>query len=1798
MNQESGAQPEFHLFIVWEAARGQEATILADLAQRFELVSMIDIRWSAEYVSANFSRFYGQKLPQGSFKEEHCGTGPFLAVVVKDDQPDYQWRETSKGPRRVNSRTFDAKQTYRDWTGGGHRIHATDTEDETRHDIALLLGISLSDYVAGLASFGQRSRLTQDLAGAAGWRSLRQLFSVLNEAIPYVVVRNYEWLPDQYSTAAHGDIDLLTSSAEEMAYVCNAQKVFPEKLRVHYSVAIGDESVLFDFRYVGDEYYDHSWQQAILNERVLHEGGFYIPDSENYFYSLLYHALIHKREIAADYAERLAQQASELRLSGLNRLALKDAHQAARQLQRYLSEKNYTFTRPLDRSVYFNEAVVKSARGLSAEGAYRAAARAEVVAAEQTLLGMEDLTYGSDELEFRALASGTAHLLGAARANALRPLEPALRGKTVLELGGRLGAVSRYLGEICAQVTVVERDPDMARLAAARCQDLPGVQVVSVEGDQFPSDHRFDVVTLLDPALANHSKGEEVGELLRAAVRWLKPDGLLLLAVDNPLGLRPLAGLQAAAGVEPYAAINGQEGPVALGRQALGEQLTMAGLASWRFYFNFPDHRAATLVITEEGLRANKAVLENLLAPMGRPGSPAAPARFSEGLGYVRAVESGLVGELANSFLVAATPAPRLPAVLAEHVLAYTYSVGRRRNASKEVCLVETDQGMKVRRRLLHGAQKSEWMHYPDEEVLLPGRLLFNALLPLVNTTGWGAGHLVDWLRPLHDALVSQSADGLTLPGEYLDACPFNFIDGIEGESSFFDLEWNCWPTVELDFVLFRGVFHALSRVGTVARPFAGTPLGLPQLTRLVVESLTGRLVQVERYLEMEAEFLRNVSVFAVNPAGFNTSLVCRADTDETLLGKSAQPNTRMPAIASASNGADDRGSATAAWLSKRRLTPRQRALIEQYGHSASNLPTIGIVVLDPDGVASDVSATIRTIFTANQPLENKRAVVLSGGSNLPATAPSDRLHFVSLQADRLVATLNETIAACACDWFMVLRAGEELTVSGLLVATLELMQAPDCRAVYGDTVHWTDSGDIGVALRPSFNLDYLLSFPSAMARHWLFRRSVFIEAGGFDERFAASMEFDYLLRLVESGGSAGLGHIDEPLANVPAPVLRSEATEIAVLERHLKARGYEDARIETPNPGRYRILYGHRAEPLVSIIIPTKNQLPMLQRCVESVLEKTRYQRYEILIVDNNSDEPDAVEWLAAVEALDDEKIKILRYPHPFNYSAINNLAARQARGDYLVLLNNDTAVIDEGWLDNLLNHALRPEVGIVGAKLLYPDGCIQHAGVVLGLRGPAEHPFIGEPMSTAGYMHRLQVDQNYSAVTAACLMIRRSVYDQVGGLDEDVFKVSYNDVDLCLKVGSEGYLIVWTPHAVLLHEGSVSQRNVDTTPIERKSERFIAEQDAMYQKWLPLLARDPAYNRNLALSGKGFELEADVSLNWRPLVWRPLPVVLAHPADAWGCGNYRVIKPFEALQDAGAIEGMLSEGLLQVVALERFEPDVIVLQRQIGDERLEAMRRLKKFSSAFKIYELDDYLPNLPLKSTHRAAMPKDIVKSLRKGLSYVDRFVVSTEALADALDGFHSELVVVKNRLPVGWWKGLKSQRGVGPRPRVGWAGGVGHAGDLELIADVVRELASEVDWVFFGMCPDRIRPYVKEVHPGVEIDRYPAALARLNLDLALAPLEQNLFNDCKSNLRLLEYGACGFPVVCSDSRAYRGDLPVTRVKNRFKDWVDAIRMHLSDPAASAAMGDSLHERITTEWMLDGSNLEEWRAAWTSR
>jgi len=279
---------------------------------------------------------------------------------------------------------------------------------------------------------------------------------------------------------------------------------------------------------------------------------------------------------------------------------------------------------------------------------------------------------------------------------------------------------------------------------------------------------------------------------------------------------------------------------------------------------------------------------------------------------------------------------------------------------------------------------------------------------------------------------------------------------------------------------------------------------------------------------------------------------------------------------------------------------------------------------------------------------------------------------------------------------------------------------------------------------------------------------------------------------------------------------------------------------------------------PLVSLIVPTRNGLRLLRQCVQSILDKTDYPHYEIVIVDNGSDEAATLHYLQSLHG--HPSIRVHRDDRPFNFSALNNAAAGLCRGELLGLINNDIEVIDGGWLREMTSLALRRDVGAVGARLWFADGTLQHAGVVLGIGGVAGHVHRQLPRTQPGYQGRARLTQEFSAVTAACMVLRREVYDAVGGFDETNLAVDYNDIDFCLRIRRAGYRVVWTPHAQLYHHESATRGRHRPGPQQQRYEKEVA---FMQSTWGPWLRNDPAYNPNLTLRGTRFELSEQPRVN-----------------------------------------------------------------------------------------------------------------------------------------------------------------------------------------------------------------------------------------------------------------------------------------------------------------------------------------------
>lgn len=456
----------------------------------------------------------------------------------------------------------------------------------------------------------------------------------------------------------------------------------------------------------------------------------------------------------------------------------------------------------------------------------------------------------------------------------------------------------------------------------------------------------------------------------------------------------------------------------------------------------------------------------------------------------------------------------------------------------------------------------------------------------------------------------------------------------------------------------------------------------------------------------------------------------------------------------------------------------------------------------------------------------------------------------------------NEGIA-CASNHALSLAMGEfvgfldhddELSPDALFEVVTRLNENPALDLLYSDEDKLeTDGRRIEPFFKPDWSPDLLLS-TNYIAHFSVFRRSLLEEVGGFRVGLDGSQDYDLLLRFTER--TQKIAHIPKVLYHwrkTSASVASATAARPFALkpiayaaarravEQALKRRGYE-GRVEMVHPGIYMIRYRLKEAPLVSIIIPTRDQWQLLQQCLRSIEEKTSYTRYEIIVLDNDSTDSETLRYFDTIAA----KWPVYRYPGPFNFSAVNNFGVAKAGGDYLVFLNNDTRVIRPDWLTAMLERAQHPEVGAVGAKLLYPAGRIQHAGVVMGIGGLAAHAFRNLPDGQS-YFDFADLMRNCSAVTAACMMVRRRVFEEMGGFDER-FRVAFNDVDFCLRLRQRGYLIVYHPLALLYHYEYATRGRYH--PSE--------DEELLCKLWGHVIRQgDPYYNPNLTLSREDWSLD-----------------------------------------------------------------------------------------------------------------------------------------------------------------------------------------------------------------------------------------------------------------------------------------------------------------------------------------------------
>ena len=455
-------------------------------------------------------------------------------------------------------------------------------------------------------------------------------------------------------------------------------------------------------------------------------------------------------------------------------------------------------------------------------------------------------------------------------------------------------------------------------------------------------------------------------------------------------------------------------------------------------------------------------------------------------------------------------------------------------------------------------------------------------------------------------------------------------------------------------------------------------------------------------------------------------------------------------------------------------------------------------------------------------------------------------------------AASNDALSMARGEWVVFMDHDDELKEDALFWIAHGINQYPDAALIYSDEDKIDESGNRQCPhFKTQINLGLLLSY-NYMCHLLAVRKKVVEQVAGFREGFEGAQDYDLILRCMEKIDTSAVVHIPRILyhwrmhpqstaSGVNIKPFAEEAGRRAITE-HLKRRG-------TPGtvscvPGGYRVDFEITEKPKVSIIIPTYNQELLLKKCVESLMENTDYQNYQIILVDNKTTELGAK---ALLKYYREKGLTVLSYESEFNYSRINNFAAQHAEGELILFLNNDIEILQKDWLEVMVRQISQPDVGAVGAKLLYPNGKLQHGGVILGVGGVAGHSHKNDRGNTEGYFSRCSLIQDMSAVTGACLLVKKRIFLNVNGFEENHLKVAFNDVDLCLRLKAEGKRIIWTPFACLIHHESAS-RGEETTPEEQ--ERFASEVAFMKSRWGIKLQQDPYYSPNLTLANEQFDI------------------------------------------------------------------------------------------------------------------------------------------------------------------------------------------------------------------------------------------------------------------------------------------------------------------------------------------------------
>ncbi len=801
-----------------------------------------------------------------------------------------------------------------------------------------------------------------------------------------------------------------------------------------------------------------------------------------------------------------------------------------------------------------------------------------------------------------------------------------------------------------------------------------------------------------------------------------------------------------------------------------------------------------------------------------------------------------------------------------------------------------------------------------------------------------------------------------------------------------------------------------------------------------------------------------------------------------------------------------------------------------------------------------------------------------------------DDLNHAKERIDFLVETGN-------CDWIIEMPAGAILDPLFIWRLTRQTSKFPTARAFFvDDDCHDKSGNRLKPRFKPGVNPAALLA--ADLAGPICIQRAVWLQSGGASPHHGSPW-FAQLLRITDQYGWGSIAHIPDVLISYPEKFPTDVEACIVSLVKKFSAKAFKGEIIPVSGDS-WNIRYPLAATPAVSIIVNSRCQLDLLSRCLDSLITKTRYPDFEVIIaIAHAEDEPDLDIWLTKTRQQSSTPLRISQTTRFGNFAARCNAGVKASAHELVLLISEEAVVIQENWLEELVRTCQMPDVAAASPRLIAPgSGLMRGAAHVLGLEGVVGSPYQNDvELGTRGYLDMLQLARDVSALPANCMLVRKAAYLAAGGMDDAELGDHFADTDFCLKLLTNHQRLIYQPLATVVLGGEGALRAYDD--LARKHDFLAAQSKAttvFYQRWQAAAAVDRFWNPNLSLACSDPQPEDA----YRP-AWQHLPVetprILARTLTN-GQGAIRLSTPLRALRKAGLAseciwpqEGEREPGAAEIL---RLAPTAMIVQNYLNDLHLPALHAWHSLPGRpFMVYALDDLITDMAASNYMRKNIPAAARARLKYALERCDRMVVSTEFLAETYRKFIPDIRIMPNLLEQEVWLPLSSQKRSSHKPRIGWAGGTTHQGDLVLLKEIIEQTRDEADWVFFGMCPSEIRPLIAEFHPFADFFEYPARLADLNLDIAVAPLAEIPFNQGKSNLRLLEYGILGIPVVCTDIDPYRNS-PACCVPNTSTAWVEALRARIYDADGREREGAAMHKWVQKHYLLE-NNLETWLAAY---